>query len=92
MNRALWMTMIATMAEGSAARVVLQAKAYLEQTVADAKGQTSRFNQMHEQYKNAPAVTRERLYLEAMERVLGTPANCSSDSPKFCRFSDRARD
>src|SRR5262249_36758607 len=58
-------------AEGSAARIVLEAKAYREQTVADAKGQTSYFNQVFEQYKNAPSVTRERIYLETMERVLG---------------------
>jgi membrane protease subunit HflK len=58
-------------AEGSAARIVLEAKAYLEQTVADAKGQTSRFKQVYEQYKNAPGVTRERMYLETMERILG---------------------
>jgi modulator of FtsH protease HflK len=58
-------------AEGSAARIILEAQAYREQTVADAKGQTSRFDQVYAQYKNAPAVTRERMYLETMERVLG---------------------
>jgi membrane protease subunit HflK len=58
-------------AEGNAARIVLEAKAYREQTVADANGQTSYFNQVYEQYKNAPAVTRERIYLETMEHVLG---------------------
>lgn len=58
-------------AQGAAARIVAQANAYKEQTVAEAKGLTSRFNQVYEQYKNAPAVTRQRLYLETMERVLG---------------------
>ncbi len=58
-------------AQGTAARIVAQANAYKEQTVAEAKGVTSRFQQVYEQYKNAPAVTRERLYLETMERVLG---------------------
>jgi membrane protease subunit HflK len=58
-------------AEGASARIILEAKAYREQTVADANGQTSRFNQVYAQYKNAPGVTRERMYLETMERVLG---------------------
>jgi membrane protease subunit HflK len=58
-------------AEGAASRIVLEAKAFREQTVADAKGQTSYFTQVYEQYKNAPAVTRERIYLETMEHVLG---------------------
>jgi membrane protease subunit HflK len=39
--------------------------------VAEATGQTSRFTQIYEQYKKAPDVTRERMYLETMERVLG---------------------
>ena len=45
------------------------AEAYREQTVAEAKGQASRFTQVYEQYKKAPDVTRERLYLETMERI-----------------------
>jgi modulator of FtsH protease HflK len=47
------------------------AEAYREQAVAEAKGETSRFLQIYEQYKKAPAVTRERMYLETMERILG---------------------
>jgi modulator of FtsH protease HflK len=58
-------------AEGAAARIRLEAQAYRQQTVAEATGQTSRFNQVYAQYKNAPGVTRERMYLETMERVLG---------------------
>ena len=38
---------------------------------AEAKGQASRFSQVYEQYKKAPDVTRQRIYLETMERVLG---------------------
>jgi membrane protease subunit HflK len=57
-------------AEGNAARIRLEAQAYRQQTVAEATGQTSRFNQVYAQYKNAPGVTRERMYLETMERVL----------------------
>ena len=39
--------------------------------MAEATGQTSRFLKIYEQYKKAPDVTRERMYLETMERVLG---------------------
>jgi modulator of FtsH protease HflK len=58
-------------AKGRASKIVQDAEAYREQTVADAKGQTSRFLQIYEQYKKAPDVTRERMYLETMERILG---------------------
>jgi membrane protease subunit HflK len=47
------------------------AEGYREQTVAEAKGQSSRFLKVYEEYKKAPDVTRERIYLETMERVLG---------------------
>jgi len=58
-------------AEGAAARILAEARAYQQQAIFDAKGQTSRYNQIYAQYKNAPGVTRERIYLETMERVLG---------------------
>jgi len=58
-------------ARGKAAAIVQEAEGYRLQTVAEATGQVSRFNQIYEQYKKAPEVTRERLYLETMERVLG---------------------
>jgi modulator of FtsH protease HflK len=56
-------------ARGRAAKIIQDAEAYREQTVA--KGQSSRFSQVYEQYKKAPDVTRQRIYLETMERVLG---------------------
>jgi membrane protease subunit HflK len=58
-------------ARGAAAKVKQTAEAYREQTVAEAKGQTARYNQIYEEYKKAPEVTRQRLYLETMERVFG---------------------
>jgi modulator of FtsH protease HflK len=58
-------------ARGKAAQLVQSAEAYREQTVAEAIGQTSRFNKIYEEYKKAPGVTRERLYLETMERLFG---------------------
>jgi membrane protease subunit HflK len=58
-------------ARGRAAQIRQSAEAYREQTVAEAKGQTSRYNQIYDEYKKAPDVTRQRLYLETMERVFG---------------------
>jgi membrane protease subunit HflK len=48
--------------------------------VAEATGQTSRFLKIYEQYKKAPEVTRERMYLETMERVLGGADKIIMDS------------
>jgi membrane protease subunit HflK len=59
-------------ARGRASKITQDAEAYKSQTVADANGQTSRFLQVYDQYKKAPDVTRERMYLETMERVLGS--------------------
>jgi membrane protease subunit HflK len=58
-------------AEGRAAAITAGANAYKEQTILEATGQTQRYDQIYAQYKNAPGVTRERMYLETMERVLG---------------------
>jgi membrane protease subunit HflK len=58
-------------ARGRSAQLVQAAEAFKDQTVAEALGQASRFNAVYEQYKAAPGVTRERLFIETMERVLG---------------------
>jgi len=58
-------------ARGEAERILQSARAYKEQTVAEANGQTARFLKVYEEYKKAPEVTRKRMYLETMERVLG---------------------
>jgi membrane protease subunit HflK len=68
-------------ARGAAARIIQEAEGYREQSVAEARGQTSRFLQIYEQYKRAPDVTRERLYLETMERVLGGADKVIIDQP-----------
>jgi membrane protease subunit HflK len=67
-------------ARGKAAQLVQSAEAYREQTVAEATGQTARFNKIHEEYKKAPDVTRQRLYLETMERLFGSTDKIILDS------------
>ena len=58
-------------AKGRAAQIHQAAEAYRSQTVAEATGQAARFSKIYDEYKKAPDVTRERMYLETMERVLG---------------------
>jgi membrane protease subunit HflK len=58
-------------ARGRAAQILQGADAYKSQTVAEAVGQTSRYSKIYEEYKKAPEVTRKRMYLETMERILG---------------------
>ena len=54
---------------GRAAQITQAAEAYREQTVAEATGQSSRFLKVYDEYKKAPDVTRQRMYLETMERL-----------------------
>lgn len=58
-------------ARGAAARQVEEATAYRDQVVAKAQGDASRFTQLLAEYREAPKVTRERLYLDAMGEVYG---------------------
>lgn len=58
-------------ARGRASQIVQIAEGYKEQAVAEAKGQSARFLKVYDEYKKAPDVTRQRIYLETMERILG---------------------
>lgn len=66
-------------ARGESARVIEAANAYRDQVIAEATGQAQRFTKIYEEYRKAPDVTRERLYLETMERVLGSNAKIVID-------------
>jgi len=56
-------------AEGDAARLRLDAEAYRDRVIRDAEGEASRFEALLTEYQKAPRVTRDRLYLEAIEEV-----------------------
>lgn len=58
-------------ARGLARRVVEEANAYRDQVIARAEGEAQRFTQLLTEYERSPEVTRERLYLETMQEVLG---------------------
>jgi len=57
-------------AKGTAAQITQSAEAYREQAVRTALGDAARFNAIDAEYRRSPQATRERLYLETMERVL----------------------
>jgi membrane protease subunit HflK len=59
-------------ARGRAARIVQEAQAYKQQVVAEASGEAKRFLSVYDEYRKAPDVTRERMYLETMSQILGT--------------------
>lgn len=56
-------------ARGQAATIVEAAEAYKNRIVAEAEGEAERFKKIYNEYRKAPEVTRERLYIEMMERV-----------------------
>jgi membrane protease subunit HflK len=57
-------------AKGDGARIRQASEGYRERVVREAEGSASRFNQVYAEYSQAPNVTRDRIYLETMERVL----------------------
>lgn len=67
-------------ARGRASQIIQNAEGYKEQAVAEAKGQSARFLKVYDEYKKAPGVTRERIYLETMERILGGSEKLVMDS------------
>jgi len=58
-------------ARGQAQKVLQEAEAYRSEVIANATGEAERFRLVYEEYRKAPRVTRERMYLETMEDVLG---------------------
>jgi membrane protease subunit HflK len=67
-------------ARGDAARMIQDAEAYRERVIADAEGEASRFEALLTEYEKAPEVTRERLYIDAIEEVYGRSNKVFLDS------------
>ena len=66
-------------ARGAAARLREEADAYNKEVIARAEGETDRFTQLLNEYEQAPRVTRDRLYLDMMESVLGNSSKVLVD-------------
>ena len=67
-------------ARGAAARVLQDAEAYRDRVIADAEGNAARFVALLTEYQKAPRVTRDRLYLEAIEEVYANSSKVFVDS------------
>ncbi|MDJ0929445.1 MAG: FtsH protease activity modulator HflK [Gammaproteobacteria bacterium] len=67
-------------ARGEAQRRLQDADAYKQRVIADAEGEASRFSQLLTEYTQAPEVTRERLYIEAIEDVYGNSTKVLLDA------------
>ena len=67
-------------ARGEAQQILQDAQAYRDRVLADAPGEADRFGQILLEYRKAPQVTRERMYLETMERVLNRTDKLILDS------------
>lgn len=67
-------------AEGQAVRFVEDANGYRDRVIADAEGETSRFLQILTEYQVAPAVTRERIYIETIEGIYATSTKVLIDT------------
>ena len=67
-------------ARGAAQRVLQDAEAYRDKAIADAEGEAARFEALLAEYQKAPRVTRDRLYIEAIEDVYGRSNKVILDS------------
>jgi len=66
-------------ARGQAAKMLEQAKAYKQEVVARAEGDAQRFVSLYKEYRKAPAVTRDRIYIETVEEVLSQSSKIMVD-------------
>lgn len=67
-------------ARGEAQRIIEQANAYRDEVTNRAEGEASRFDQLLVEYQQAPAVTRERLYIDAIEGVMANASKVLIDA------------
>ena len=68
-------------ARGRAQRILEEAAAYRGKVVAEAQGEAQRFEKLLAEYRKAPEVTRERLYLDAVQRVMSASTKVLVDVP-----------
>jgi modulator of FtsH protease HflK len=66
-------------AQGTAARLTQEAEGYRQRVIASAEGEAARFRQVVAEYRKAPRVTRDRLYLDAMQEVLSNTSKVIVD-------------
>ena len=67
-------------ASGTASRLTQEAEGYKQRVIANAEGEASRFRQVLAEYAKAPAITRERIYIETMQQVLSSTSKIIVDT------------
>jgi membrane protease subunit HflK len=67
-------------ARGAASRLTEEANGYRQRVVANAEGEAARFRQVLAEYSKAPQVTRERMYLDAVQQVLASTTKVMVDA------------
>ncbi|HJX20165.1 MAG TPA: FtsH protease activity modulator HflK, partial [Steroidobacteraceae bacterium] len=64
---------------GAASRLLQEAEGYKQRVIANAEGEASRFKQVLAEYAKAPAVTRERIYIETMQQIFASTSKVMMD-------------
>ncbi len=64
---------------GAASRLLQEAEGYKQRVIANSEGEASRFKQVLAEYAKAPAVTRERIYIETMQQILASTSKVMMD-------------
>lgn len=67
-------------ARGTAARLLEEAEGYRQRVIANAEGEAARFKSIVVEYSKAPAVTRDRLYLDTMQQILSSTSKIMVDA------------
>jgi membrane protease subunit HflK len=71
---------VVPIARGDASRAIEEANAYKSKVIAEAEGEAARFLKVLGEYQKAPRVTRERMYLDALESVLSRSSKVVVDT------------
>jgi membrane protease subunit HflK len=67
-------------ARGTASRLLQESEAYRSSVIANAEGEAARFKQVYTEYQKAPAVTRDRMYLDTMQKIFSSTTKVMVDA------------
>jgi len=67
-------------ARGAASRLMQESEGYRSRVIANAQGETNRFSRILVEYQKAPAITRDRMYIEAMQQIFASTTKVMVDA------------
>ena len=67
-------------ARGAASRLLQESEGYRSRVIANAEGEAARFSKILVEYQKAPAVTRDRMYIEAMQQIFASTTKVMVDT------------